>query len=151
MGTPLGRRMFVAWTSAALSTGCLLAAGCVLLGSAVEDKPNRRRGSIVSVIFVLLSVVLLSGFVGPFWSLFNASVPPRYRPVAIAYVNAIGNLGGFAGPFVLGWLHDTLGPRCLDKDDCIEEYGWGAVIIAGAMLLTCGAATAAGLAVGLAR
>jgi MFS transporter, ACS family, tartrate transporter len=42
------------------------------------------------------------------------TLPPRYLAGAalasgIALVNAIGNLGGFFGPFIVGWLKDTSG------------------------------------------
>ena len=32
--------------------------------------------------------------------------PRRLQPVSIALVNSIGNIGGFLGPFALGWMHD---------------------------------------------
>jgi ACS family tartrate transporter-like MFS transporter len=28
---------------------------------------------------------------------------------AIALINSVGNLGGFAGPYIMGWLKDTTG------------------------------------------
>jgi ACS family tartrate transporter-like MFS transporter len=42
------------------------------------------------------------------------SLPPRYLAGAalasgIALVNSLGNLGGFFGPFIVGWLKDTTG------------------------------------------
>ena len=35
-------------------------------------------------------------------------------PRSIAFINSLGNLGGFMGPYLMGWAHDTLGPRCAD-------------------------------------
>ena len=35
--------------------------------------------------------------------------PAAIAPCSIALVNSVGNLGGFAGTFVLGYLHDALG------------------------------------------
>ncbi|NLO90491.1 MAG: MFS transporter [Elusimicrobia bacterium] len=48
-------------------------------------------------------------FYGPFWTL-----PPRFldgeaAAVGIAAVNSIGNLGGFAGPFAIGWAAQAFG------------------------------------------
>ena len=37
----------------------------------------------------------------------------RRRPAAIALINSIGNLAGFGGPYLIGWVKETdrLGPR----------------------------------------
>ena len=52
---------------------------------------------------------------------------------SIAVVNSVGNLGGFAGPFVLGWLHDAA-PRgaC---GACLAQWGGGIVSVGGDGLL----------------
>ena len=34
--------------------------------------------------------------------------PAALAPCSIALVNSVGNLGGFAGTYVLGYLHDML-------------------------------------------
>ena len=66
------------------------------------------------------------------------------RHLSIALVNCVGNLGGFVGPFVLGWLHDALGPPCpAGTASCVAQWGWGAVVLASGMLV-CTLATAAG-------
>ena len=64
---------------------------------------------------------------------------------SIAVVNSVGNLGGFAGPFVLGWLHDAA-PRgaC---GACLAQWGGGIVSVGGFLL----AATACSRSVLLCR
>ena len=44
-----------------------------------------------------------------FWSVHHRRQPAALAPCSIALVNSVGNLGGFAGTFVLGYLHDALG------------------------------------------
>ena len=52
--------------------------------------------------------------------------------------------GGFAGPVVLGYLHDRLGPPCpMGSNTCTSSWGWGTVIIASCYsLLTLAMGTA---------
>jgi ACS family tartrate transporter-like MFS transporter len=44
-----------------------------------------------------------------FWTLPAASLRGASAAGAIALINAIGNLGGFAGPFVIGWIKGSTG------------------------------------------
>ena len=56
-----------------------------------------------------LSVAALGGYAAlpPFWPLPTAFLSGTAAAGGIALVNSIGNLGGFAGPYILGWLRDT--------------------------------------------
>lgn len=42
------------------------------------------------------------GSVGPFWALANNYLAGSDRATGIALINSIGNLGGFAGPYIVG-------------------------------------------------
>src|SRR5580698_4831815 len=44
---------------------------------------------------------------------------------AIALINALGNIGGFAGPFLIGWIRDATG-----------SFTWGLLAAAGGVLMT---------------
>ncbi len=44
-----------------------------------------------------------------FWTLPAARLGGVAAAGAIALINAIGNVGGFAGPFVIGWIRDATG------------------------------------------
>ena len=63
--------------------------------------------STVLVALVALADVLCQLAIPVFWSLHNASTARPLQGCSIAIVNSIGNLGGFAGPYVLGALHDV--------------------------------------------
>ncbi len=41
-----------------------------------------------------------------FWSLAASRLTGKAAGAAIALVNSVGAVGAFAGPFVMGWLHD---------------------------------------------
>lgn len=45
----------------------------------------------------------------PFWTLATASVAGTRAAIAIALVNSIGNLAGFFGPYLVGWIKETTG------------------------------------------
>src|SRR5690606_16315010 len=57
-------------------------------------------------------------------------IPPRFLSGAaaaggIALINSFGNLGGFLGPYVIGWLRDTTG-----------SFTAGLYFLAGSMALS---------------
>ena len=40
----------------------------------------------------------------PFWAIPGETLPRNVMGVIMGLVNAFGNLGGFAGPYIVGWL-----------------------------------------------
>ncbi|MBN8661805.1 MAG: MFS transporter [Candidatus Obscuribacter phosphatis] len=47
------------------------------------------------------------GAVGPFWALCRESLPRHLQATGIALINSVGNLGGFAGPFLIGFIKEA--------------------------------------------
>ena len=43
----------------------------------------------------------------PFWSIPSETLPRSFLGLIVGVVNAFGNLGGFVGPYVVGWLKDV--------------------------------------------
>jgi ACS family tartrate transporter-like MFS transporter len=43
------------------------------------------------------------GCKGPFWPLPSAYLTGAGAAAGIALINSVGNLGGFVGPYMLGW------------------------------------------------
>jgi MFS family permease len=98
----------------------------MVLNSRHSDKTRERRGHValaylLSGISLILSVGLREHFwisyalmclavpgpfaaMGPFWSIPSETLPRRAVGPVIGLVNAFGNLGGFAGPYIAGWL-----------------------------------------------
>ena len=66
-----------------------------------------------SLIPVVLALILVSAGVSsakpPLWSIPTQFLTGAAAATGIATINSIGNLGGFAGPFVIGWLKDETG------------------------------------------
>jgi len=77
--------------------------------------------------------------IGPLWTLHHAAQPKPLRSTSISFVNALGNLGGFVGPYMLGALKAPLGPRCAELVDgkavCVTQWGGALALIGGLLLL----------------
>jgi sugar phosphate permease len=68
--------------------------------------------AIVLVAFSLALGALLSG-VSAFWSLPTAFLSGTAAAGGIALINSFGNLGGFFGPYLIGWSKDHLGSQAV--------------------------------------
>jgi ACS family tartrate transporter-like MFS transporter len=98
-----------------------LRAALGIVGCALFDDPALKIISISiggAGIFACLPV---------FWTLPTAFLSGASAAAGIAVVNAIGNLAGFAGPYVMGALKDATG-----------TYTAGLLTVAGAALVAAG-------------
>jgi MFS family permease len=69
-------------------------------------------GSVAAIFSMLLLSLAMMGalaYDGPFWASASRAVPVALAGGAMGLINALGNLGGFAGPYVGGWLQDASG------------------------------------------
>jgi MFS family permease len=65
--------------------------------------------SIAALSIVLLSIAMMGALAydGPFWASASKAVPVALAGGAMGLINALGNLGGFAGPYLGGALQDA--------------------------------------------
>jgi ACS family tartrate transporter-like MFS transporter len=108
---------------------CVSAVALLIAGSA-SDRSGNRVGYAAALAFVVgfaaISAGLIHGpvgrivaisimqiaviaFLGPFWALPTMLLSGGSAAVGIALVNAIGNVGGFIGPNVIGFLRTRAG------------------------------------------
>jgi ACS family tartrate transporter-like MFS transporter len=66
-------------------------------------------GSIWSILSLCVAAIGILGCKGPFWPLPSAYLSGTAIAGGIAFINSIGNLGGFAGPYMVGWMKETTG------------------------------------------
>ena len=125
----------------------------MILNSQHSDRTRERRGHLAFALawagVMLLGGVLLSsispllsfalivmvgagsyGGHGPFWAIPSETLPRRVAGSAMGLINAIGNLGGYVGPYIAGYLNKRTGNFV---------YSFGALALAllvGAVLLT---------------
>ncbi|HEY0565607.1 MAG TPA: MFS transporter [Terriglobales bacterium] len=81
-----------------------------LLIAAVAFLFVRSSGS-AALSLALWAVVAMgvSSFNGPFWALPSEFLAGASAAAGIAFVNSVGNLGGFAGPYAIGWFGERAG------------------------------------------
>ena len=96
-------------------------AACVgLTASAVlVDSP------LLSVVAISIAAAGTFAIVPIFWTLPTALLSGAAAAGTIALINSLGNLGGFAGPFLIGWIKDSTG-----------SFTWGLLAAAGGVLMT---------------
>lgn len=63
----------------------------------------------VSMAFFTISVMGVYASFGPFWSIPSSFLTATAAAGAIAMINSIGNLGGFVGPYAMGWIREATG------------------------------------------
>src|SRR5437764_7279090 len=85
----------------------------------------------VSYAFMCLAIPGPFAAMAPFWAIPSETLPRTVMGLVIGLVNAFGNLGGFFGPYFVGWLknksHDISAP--------FNFLGLGMLIAAGLSLL----------------
>jgi len=87
-------------TIAGMLTGAVGLTGSVLLADI---------SIAVSMVFFTIAVMGIYGSFGPFWSIPPSFLTTTAAAAAIAMINSIGNLGGFIGPYAMGFIRDATG------------------------------------------
>jgi ACS family tartrate transporter-like MFS transporter len=79
-------------------TGCAAILGAAYLSS-------------LAAILVAISLAVLSVYstFGPFWAMATTLLERNSAAAGIALINAVGNLGGFFGPYVIGAIRNSTG------------------------------------------
>jgi ACS family tartrate transporter-like MFS transporter len=70
-------------------------------------------GNAMTALFVVLSLVVvnvgISSAKAPLWAMPSTFLSGAGAAAGIAMINSLGNLGGFVGPFAIGWLKNRTG------------------------------------------
>jgi ACS family tartrate transporter-like MFS transporter len=80
-----------------------------------------------SILLLSIAALGFASMLAPFWALATSAVGGRGAAAGIALINSVGNVGGFVGPYLLGWVLDTM-----------HSFAAGLVVI-GAILIAGGA------------
>jgi ACS family tartrate transporter-like MFS transporter len=85
-----------------LFLACMVAAvGLVIAGQTV--------GTAWAVVGMSIAAIGLYGSKGPFWTMPSMVLTGTAAASGIAWINSIGNLGGFFGPTIVGWVKNVTG------------------------------------------
>jgi ACS family tartrate transporter-like MFS transporter len=85
------------------------AAGACLLTFAGLAVCIFLQNPVLTMIAIILSQMGQSSIAPPFWTLPTAMLSGTAAAGGIALINAVGNLGGFLGPFMMGSIRDATG------------------------------------------
>ena len=125
----------------------------MIINSWHSDKTHERRGHVAAVYLLsgtslILSVAFSNYFwisyalmclaipgpfaaMAPFWAIPSETLPRGLLGVVVGIVNAFGNIGGFAGPYLAGWLTKEYNSTAIP----FNVLGAGMIIAAGLAFL----------------
>ncbi|HUL04317.1 MAG TPA: MFS transporter [Gemmatimonadales bacterium] len=83
-----------------VALAAFVAAAALVVGALVQDHP------IAAFLALCVAATGIWSTLGPFWSLPTAFLSGTAAAGGIALVNSIGNVGGFVGPTVMGFLRE---------------------------------------------
>ena len=95
-----------------LTANVIGSAGFIFAGLNPESLP-------VALIGITIASLGVHAAFGPFWALKTTMLPPGIAAIGIAMINSIGNLGGFLGPSITGFLKQQTG-----------SLSWGLILYA---------------------
>ena len=100
----------------------ILACLAASLGLVVAAGANSILGLIAALTLVNIGISCAKP---PLWSMPTTFLSGAAAATGIATINAIGNLGGFAGPAMIGWIKDKTG-----------SFSGGLYFVAGLLILS---------------
>ena len=80
-----------------------------LVGVALSLSIAAGNHVVLAIAAFSLATMALYSFPSPFWVLPTIFLSGPAAAASIAFVNSVGNLGGFAGPYLIGYLADKTG------------------------------------------
>ncbi len=82
---------------------------CLVTAAGFAATAAALQAPLLATVALTLVAIGIAGSFGPFWGLATTSLSGPASAGGIALVNSIGNVGGFAGPYVVGLLKDATG------------------------------------------
>jgi MFS transporter, ACS family, tartrate transporter len=95
-------------------------AGAVAIGLAGGTTSLATAVALVSV-----AVVGVFSMMGPFWAMPTALLSATTAAAGIAFINSVGNLGGFFGPYIIGLVRTSTG-----------QFRGGLLVVAAALAMS---------------
>ena len=78
-----------------------------------------------AVALVSIAVVGVFSMMGPFWAMPTALLSTTTAAAGIAFINSVGNLGGFFGPYIIGLVRTSTG-----------QFRGGLLVVAAALAMS---------------
>jgi ACS family tartrate transporter-like MFS transporter len=121
-------QLTVGWSSDRMGERRLHAVFPIVTGSIALICAAFSQGNLtVTVACFMIAQAGLKAYLPAFWSMPSLFLTSTAAAGSIGLINSVGNLGGFLGPWMLGWLKENTG-----------SYSVGVGILACSMLVTAG-------------
>ena len=83
---------------------------------------------IVNIVLLVIVAIGVYSPYGPYWAVPGAYLRIEVLAGGLGLINALGNLGGFVGPYLVGWLTDVTGSAATGY------YALAGLLVVGAVL-----------------
>ena len=100
-------------------------AGPAFLGAAAMGAAAFVHSVAPAVALISVAVLGVFSMMGPFWAMPSSLLSLTTAAAGIAFINSVGNLGGFFGPYIIGQLRNSTG-----------EFGGGLLAVASALAVS---------------
>jgi MFS transporter, ACS family, tartrate transporter len=94
-------------------------------GAAAMAAAAFTHSVVPAIALISISVLGVFSMMGPFWSMPTAILSMTTAGAGIAFINSVGNLGGFFGPYIIGRIRDSTG-----------EFRGGLLVVASALAIS---------------
>ena len=84
-------------------------AWCAIGGGAAFALAGFVHGAVLSIATLSLAMLGLASMLGPFWAFATSFLGGIGAAAGIALVNSVGNVGGFVGPNIIGYVEQRTG------------------------------------------
>jgi len=78
-----------------------------------------------SILLISVAVLGVFSMMGPFWAMPTSLLSGTAAAAGIAFINSVGNLGGFVGPYVIGLMRTSTG-----------QFKGGLLLVSGALAVS---------------
>jgi ACS family tartrate transporter-like MFS transporter len=97
-----------------------------IAGAAGLSGAGLTTNPVLELAALSLAAAGIWGTLGPFWAMSSETLAGTGAAAGIALINSVGNLGGFGGPYLIGWVRTRT-----------NNFTWG--LVALALILLAGA------------
>lgn len=103
-------QLFVGWNSDRTKERRIHTAACIALAALALALTPLTRGNLAMTVAVFMVAALgFKAYLPSFWALPSLFLTEAAAAGSIGFINSVGNLGGFFGPSILGWVDKTTG------------------------------------------
>jgi len=101
------------------------------VGGAALALTGFAHGVVPAIVLLSLATAGLASMLGPFWALATSFLGGLGAAAGIALVNSVGNIGGFVGPNIVGYVREAT------SDFAAGLAIVGAILVGGGLLVLC--------------